>query len=371
MKLTTAKQVLGVMAFATLASPCVLADDSRWDDAGWYIGGSLGQSKADIASQEIVSGLLGSGFSTSSIEIDDKDIGYKVFGGYQFNRYLALEGGFFDLGQFDFSTVTIPAGTLNGTMKIRGLNLDLVGYIPMGDKWSAFGRVGAAYAETKDSFSGSGAVVVGNDSLDERETNAKIGLGLQYAVSRALALRVEAERYRTPDGVGGKGDVDLMSAGFVYKFGTRSAPAPEPIAVAPEPLAAPAPAPKFEKQTVSATELFGFNSTEVLPAQPKLEAITNSLKGSNAPKNVLIVGHTDHLGSDSYNQDLSARRAEAVKDYMVSQGVDASRLRTEGRGESNPVVTCTETNKSALIECLAPNRRVEIDAVTITEDPRP
>jgi outer membrane protein OmpA-like peptidoglycan-associated protein len=76
---------------------------------------------------------------------------------------------------------------------------------------------------------------------------------------------------------------------------------------------------------------------------------------------VLVTGHTDRLGSDAYNQDLSLRRANAVRDYLVFKGVPRDRIETLGMGEKQPVVQCDQKDRKALIACLAPNRRVEVE----------
>lgn len=81
--------------------------------------------------------------------------------------------------------------------------------------------------------------------------------------------------------------------------------------------------------------------------------------------NITVTGHTDRIGSDAYNQKLSERRAEAAKNYLVGKGVSANRLAAVGKGESSPVVTCNDRKRSGLIECLAPNRRVEVEEIVI------
>ena len=264
------------MALAAIASPFAMADDS-----GWYGGVNVGQSRAKIDDARITGGLLGGGFTTTSITDDDRDTGYKLFGGYQFNKNFALEGGYFDLGKFGFTATTVPAGTLSGNIRLKGVNLDAVGILPITDKFSAFGRVGLNYAQARDSFTGTGLVNVLNANPSKRDTNVKVGLGLQYAVTEALAMRVEAERYRINDAVGNKGDIDLVSFGLIYRFGGKT-PAPAPRAAAPEPVAAapapqpvavtppppPPPAPAPTKVTLSADSLFDFGKATVKPDGP-------------------------------------------------------------------------------------------------------
>jgi OOP family OmpA-OmpF porin len=204
---------LGLAALAALVSPLAMADDM-----GWYGGVNAGQSRAKIDDARITSNLLGSGFATTSITDDNRDTGYKLFAGYKFNRNFALEGGYFDLGRFGFTATTVPAGTLNGSIRLRGVNLDAVGILPLNDKFSVFGRLGLNHAEARDSFSGTGAVTVTNPSPSKSDTNIKFGAGLQYDFNQSLGMRLEAERHRIDDAVGNKGDVDLVSVGLVFRF---------------------------------------------------------------------------------------------------------------------------------------------------------
>jgi OOP family OmpA-OmpF porin len=81
---------------------------------------------------------------------------------------------------------------------------------------------------------------------------------------------------------------------------------------------------------------------------------------------IIAVGHTDRFGSDAYNQKLSERRAAAVKTYLVSKGIDANRVYTEGKGEKNPVTKpgqCPGPKSKKVIECLQPDRRVDIELI--------
>ena len=150
-------------------------------------------------------------------------------------------------------------------------------------------------------------------------------------------------------------------------------PAPAPIVTPPPPppapVAKPAPAPKPAPAkptplTIGAAELFGFNQATLTPAgRAKLnkEVIDRSRTEYADIRSISINGHTDRLGAVAYNQRLSERRAEAVRAYLVSRGMERSKIETRGFGKDMPVKSCPDQkNRKALIECLAPNRRVEI-----------
>jgi len=145
------------------------------------------------------------------------------------------------------------------------------------------------------------------------------------------------------------------------------APAPEPQAAPAQPAAAPAQAPApartiTQKITLSGDAQFDFDKAVIRPdARAKLDDLIGRMKSGNVDV-IIIVGHADRIGSDAYNMKLSVRRAEAAKAYLVSRGVPANRVYTEGKGESKPVKQCKSTgDRKALIACLAPNRRDEIE----------
>lgn len=370
MKFKKPLTIFSIFALATIAAPMAFAaDDSDWNDSGWYIGGNVGQSRAHVDAQKIANDVTGS-FSSTYLDHNTIDSGYKLYGGYQINRYLSVEGGYFDLGEHQFHHITTPDGLLTNNMKFRGFNVDVVGYLPVTEKLSAFARLGANYALTQDTFTGTGAANALAGKLHDRDTFGKAGVGLQYKFSESIAMRVEAERYRISNALTDHNEVDLFSVGVVYRFGAHKKPAPV-AAIAPAPVIAPPPAPRFEKITISATELFNFDSADVSAAQPELEKLTTTLKGSAEPKRVNIVGYTDRLGSDEYNQNLAERRALAVKTYMVDKGIEAERLATEGKGEKDPLVQCNDKNREKLIECLQPNRRVQIDQIEVEREVKP
>jgi OOP family OmpA-OmpF porin len=119
---------------------------------------------------------------------------------------------------------------------------------------------------------------------------------------------------------------------------------------------APPPMPAYEKHTVSATALFDFDKSVLKPAgKEAIHGIDEDIKGSTTKVlSVDVVGHTDSVGTEEYNQELSVRRANAVKEYMVSEGIDPGLVNVKGMGEADPVAS------NATAEGRAKNRRVEI-----------
>ena len=140
-----------------------------------------------------------------------------------------------------------------------------------------------------------------------------------------------------------------------------AAPAPAPVAAPPAPAPAPAPAPVVkpvtEKVTMAAETNFDFDKAVLKPeGKARLDDLIGKLKAVNLEV-VIAIGHTDSIGSKAYNQKLSLRRADAVKAYLVSKGIEANRIQTGGRGETQPIAD----NKTR--EGRAKNRRVEIEVI--------
>jgi OOP family OmpA-OmpF porin len=137
-----------------------------------------------------------------------------------------------------------------------------------------------------------------------------------------------------------------------------AAPPPAPIAAAPV-----APAPVIEKVSLESDVLFEFDKAQLRPeGEKKLDELADRIKDAQV-ESIMAVGHADRIGPAQYNEKLSAERAAAVKQYLAQKGIEEQRVRSEGRGEAQPITgeQCKGVKGSKLISCLQPDRRVEIE----------
>jgi OOP family OmpA-OmpF porin len=379
MKKLTPLYLLGIAGIGSLLATSAIGQENKY----YYFGLGVGQSHSQIDDQQTTNSLLRTFNSPSSFSSELQDTSYKVFGGYQFNRNIALEAGYFNLGKFTYSTA-LPGGTMNGRYDIEGVNLDLVGTMPLSARWSALARLGVQYSNTRDAFSGPGLPASAPVDNSQRANGGKVGVGLQYEMTPSMFVRAEAERHRVKDGFGSNGDVNAFSMSLVFPIGraaqrqvvamappvymapVATPPPPAPVAVM-SPPPAPAPAVVVPKRIqFSADSLFGFDKSTVSPdGKAALDVFTRDLQGSRY-STISVEGNTDRIGSEAYNQKLSQERADAVKTYLVSTaGIDSNKISSVGRGESNPMTKpadCKGNNASPkLIACLQPDRRVDVE----------
>ncbi|WLI90456.1 OmpA family protein [Massilia sp. R2A-15] len=209
---------------------------------------------------------------------------------------------------------------------------------------------------------------------------AKAGVGFQLGFNDQWAMQADLSTVRgrlDQDEFGfSRSNNKYLTVGLNYAF-SKPAPPPPPPAPPPQVIEQPAPAPvapppppppppaRFEKVTMSSTELFEFNSSRLRMPQPKLDDIAAALTADPSITDVDITGHADRIGSSAYNMKLSTARANSVRDYLVSKGIDGKRLKAYGKGETMPVVTCNNKKRADLIKCLEPNRRVEVEQITV------
>jgi OOP family OmpA-OmpF porin len=375
---------LSVLTLALLSAPWAMAQD----ESSWYVGASGGPSQASIDDARIVQNMGANGFPNATVSDNNRDTGYKIFGGYRINSNWAVEASYFDLGKFGYTAHSTPTDSLSGQMQLRGFGLDAVLIAPLTEKFSVFGKVGAQYSEARDNFSSTGGVLVRDPNPSKSELNPKLGIGMQYAFTDAFAVRAELERYRVNDAVGSRGDIDHLSVGLVYSWGKARKPAPVmepapvPVVLAesppfvvtppPPPEPEPAPAPKAAvvvlptKVTLAADSLFAFDkSTVSADGMQQLDAFAAKLKTIDY-EFVTVTGHTDRIGELVYNMKLSTRRADAVGNYLVQVGgIPAAKVLARGQNGSNPVTKpgdCVGTKPTkALIACLQPDRRVDLE----------
>jgi len=188
--------------------------------------------------------------------------------------------------------------------------------------------------------------------IDQRDVVAKSGFGLCWRTGYWTPAAAAADQ------AGCECDRDLLP-----KATCEGKPAVAPAATA----AVAGVKPTGEKVTVAADALFDFNKAVLRPeGKAKLDELV-AKAGQIKLEVILAVGHTDRIGGAAYNQKLSEKRAAAVKEYLVAKGIEANRVYTEGKGETQPVTgdKCGKSDKKskALIECLQADRRVDIEVI--------
>jgi OOP family OmpA-OmpF porin len=177
-------------AALALASGGVLAQAAP--ERGWYGGLAAGRSQLDFGRN--FARVAGATASTTSQ--DDGDAGYKIYGGYRFGRHFALEGGYSDFGSFSFRrNVTAPtAGTATANVQSRGTHFDVVGIVPLGQRFELFGKLGLIRAVTTTRTTTTGSVVVfGTGEERDIHISPRIGAGAEFRLTPKLALRLEYE----------------------------------------------------------------------------------------------------------------------------------------------------------------------------------
>lgn len=287
-----------------------------------------------------------------------------------------IQGG---LGYNRASEDTNIAG-IGGRYKQTTLGVDAL-YMFSRDKFRPFLLAGLGAARNDVDYT---------NPADAKKTSwlANVGLGAQYLFNDTFGLQADLRhqwsraKTKIDNGVVGNSDTStigntLLSLGAIFRFGAPAPvpvvaaaepePAPAPVAApAPEPAPAPAPAPepcqpKFKTITLDASKLFGFDKSSLKgDAAAELDEAVTTLKEHPEYDVVVVTGHTDRIGSEQYNQRLSEKRANQVKEHLISHGIEASRIQAVGKGESEPLVDCKGVKGKKLIECLAPNRRVVI-----------
>lgn len=182
------RKVLSVALGVALVSPGL-----AW--AQGYVGFGAGQSS-----------LVDEGDVAPGGNIDDADMGWKLFGGYSFHPNLAVEFGYLDLGQFD------GEGGLTGSWEATGINVSALGVWPLANQFSLLGKIGATRWDVDNNLGGL--------SASDNGTDLSYGIGAQYDFTPQIAGRFEWERFGDvgDEGSTGQSDLDLLSASIAYRF---------------------------------------------------------------------------------------------------------------------------------------------------------
>jgi OmpA-OmpF porin, OOP family len=276
---------------------------------------------------------------------------------------------------------------LSGNYKQTLLGVDAM-YMFSRDKLRPFLLAGFGYARNEVDYTYGGVPAGGT----KNSWMGEVGAGVQYHFTDTIGLQADARHvwsrangiasgasFNSTDTIGN----NYLGLGVIFNFGAPkkvaeaavAAPALPDVAPVDEeavpPLAEAAPEepaqgpekPAFAKMTLQAEVLFDFDKSVLKDSGKKIldAEVIEKMKAHPEVELVLISGYTDRIGTVKYNQALSDRRANAVKQYVESQGIAADRLHAIGKGEKDPVVACKGVRGKKLIECLQPNRRVVVE----------
>ncbi|ACL33726.1 porin OmpA [Glaesserella parasuis] len=297
--------------------------------------------------------------------ISRNSVTYGVFGGYQIIDNLAVELGYDYFGRVRGNKQEFRAFKHSA----HGTHLSLKPSYEVLNGLDVYGKVGAALVRN-DYKRYSQTAGVQTQKAHNLKTSLVLGAGVEYAILPELAFRVEyqwlsrvgnankAAQKRGDTAMFGPGstyspDAHSVSAGISYRFGQGAAP----VVAAPEVVT--------KNFAFSSDVLFDFGKANLKPAAAQtLDAVhTEIVNLGLANPAVQVNGYTDRIGKDAANLTLSQKRAETVANYIVSKGVNPANVTAVGYGEANPVTgnTCDAVKgRKALITCLAPDRRVEI-----------
>lgn len=347
-------QIIAVITGLLLLPLQSFADDF---DNTWYLGAGVGKSRFDFD-------------TTAGISIsDDKDNGYRLFGGYDINRQFSVEAFYADLGSAKLS----PAGEVDfsvyGASALWYFWRNQADY-SMRQGWQAYLLAGVSSMDAKSNVTFS----------PDDGSQLHYGAALEYGWKNGFALRAGLDGYDT--------DTVVASLSLLKRFGkSRTASSePKPAEPAPAAVAAPAvvePADSDNDGVIDSADQcpdtaagtpvdadgceitqvvlegvnFELNSAELTgESQEPLDRAVASLKKYRDIR-VEVQAHTDNMGESDYNQYLSEKRANTVRDYLIAQGIHAGRLVAKGYGETSPIAD------NATREGRAKNRRVELKII--------
>jgi OmpA-OmpF porin, OOP family len=206
----------------TIAAVALLSAVPVPAHAEWYGGITAGESRTKLNADNLNTQFLDFGYSDAQTQTDTRGAAFRVFGGYQLNRYIGIETGYADLGKSSIRTNVVPTGTFERRIKTTGFDISVVGTLPVTNKFALFARAGAFMSERKTSFATSGDVELlsGVHGSTERQTKATFGAGVSYDFTKNIALRAETLQTRkyADELLSQNRNIDTYSIGVQYRI---------------------------------------------------------------------------------------------------------------------------------------------------------
>lgn len=330
--------------YVTPSANFVIPDQDRGADPGGAIGLAIGKP-------------LNPYFNIELRSLYEKLDGESGGPGDYHNWSFGIDGQWFFFGREGITKWTAPAIQPYFLIGAGGIRDD----VPGEDKWSPYANVGLGVVAPLGDWAR--LVLDGRYRWDDNNGNIQtggsfndflVGLGLQIPLGPKPRVAEAPKPEPAPE--------------------PAPPPPPEPEPAPPPP---PPPAPKPTRFEIMTDGTFQFNKAVLTTAgKSRIDDFINTAQVAGGTfESITIIGHTDPLGSEKYNQKLSLARANAVREYITGRGVLAEKIRVEGRGESELKITAAECkskgqakNKAALIKCYEPNRRVEVDVEAVRQE---
>ena len=340
-----------------VASLTATAANAAYEDNTFYVGGKLGWSELYSLDQSKVRAF------SRDVKIsttDKSNVAGGAFLGFQANPYLAFELGYDWLGSAKYKRSYHNAGKTYdvGHSKVSAQGVSLTGKLSyplsfISDDLDIYGRAGAMITIAKWKNGGYVKESYGKGGT-KTDVSPVYALGLDYRFAEDFSTRLE---YQYVNHIHTKTDASpdagTLSLGITYRLGSPAVEAPVVVKTSER------------VYDLNADVLFAYAKADLKEkGREELDRLLQDLiKLSPTQTAIVVIGHTDRIGSENYNQKLSEQRAQSVMKYLVSKGVPSEIISARGVGKSQPVTgsECNGKRGATLKACLAPDRRVQIE----------